>query len=118
MAEIQRLQTGNRTKTHIRGRVFRYAPQKKAKEKRAKELRIVCILNHHDGRLLEHWSVSQPCHGPKCQHAHMTRDTVTALVKDGVLRLVPGSNGNVAAYSYGRTWKAVPSDNVKVMQLV
>jgi len=48
----------------------------------------------------------------------MTREAVAAMVKADIMRFLPGSNGNVAAYSYGRTWKALPSDNVKVMQLV
>jgi len=48
----------------------------------------------------------------------MTREAVAAMVRADILRFIPGSGNNVAAYSYGRTWKAVPSDNVKVMQLV
>jgi hypothetical protein len=48
----------------------------------------------------------------------MTREAVAAMVKADIMRFLPGSNGNVAAYSYGRTWKAIPSVNVKVMQLV
>ena len=121
MAEIQRVQMGARVETRIRGRVFRFAPKAKRTDgarTATREARRVCVLSRHDGRLLEHWDQSQPCHGPRCNHTHMTREAVAAMVKADIMRFLPGSNGNVAAYSYGRTWKALPSDNVKVMQLV
>jgi hypothetical protein len=79
---------------------------------------MVCVLSHRAGRMLEHWSVSEPCFGPKCQHHHQSREVVGKLVRDGILRLVPGSSGNVAAYSYGRTWRGVMSAGMNVMQLV
>lgn len=50
---------------------------------------------------------------------HQTREAVEGLVRDGILKWV-GAGKNVAAYSYGRTWKGVPSgpNRMKVMQLV
>jgi len=122
MAEFQRVQIGARVETRIRGRVFRFAPKAKRApdEPRAssKELRRVCVLSEHDSGMLEHGGVGQPCHGPRCRHSHLTREAVQKLVHDGILRYVPGSGRNVAGYTYGRSWKAIPSDGVKVMQLV
>ena len=126
MAQIERVQTGLRVETHIRGRVFRFAPKAKrsAYGDRAvtvsKERRRVCVLSAHDGRMLEHWDSSQACFGPGCRHVHQTRAEVDKLVAEGILRYLPGSMRNVAAYSFGRTWKGVPSgpSRVKVMQLV
>ena len=125
MAEIQRVQIGARVETRIRGRVFRFAPKRVDGDRHgdrsrmaSKERRRVCVLSRHDGRMLEHWGEGQPCHGARCSHTHMTREAVTAMVTNGILRFVPGSGNNVAAYSYGRSWKAVPSAGVKVMQLV
>lgn len=121
MAEVQVVQLGTKVSTRIRGRVFRFAPKARRKEPRkAPERRVVCVLDVHAGRLLEHWSQGQACHGPTCQHRHLTRETVADLVRDGVLRYVPDSGKNVAVYTQGRTWKGVPSGpmRVKVMQLV
>ncbi len=121
MAEIQTVQVGSKVSTRIRGRVFRFAPKaKRRSEPRSQERRVVCVLDVHAGRLLEHWSLSQACHGPTCQHKHLTRETVGELVRDGVLRYVPDSGKNVAVYTQGRTWKGVPSgpERMKVMQLV
>lgn len=131
MAHIERVQTGVRVETHIRGRVFRFAPRDKGKAKRSasgdrtvtvrsKERRRVCVLSSHSGRMLEHWGEAQQCFGPKCTHTHQTREHVDRLVAEGVLRYVPGSSNNVAAYSFGREWKGVPSgtERMKVMQLV
>ncbi len=132
MAEIRRVQIGQRIETHIRGRVFRYAPKaKKRKPGQIAERRVVCVLTTHDGQLLEHWGVGQRCHGGDCRHIHLTRAVVNSLERDGVLRFVPGSGRNVAAYTFGRTWKAIPSggpqaensrrsprEYVTVMQLV
>lgn len=117
MAKIEHVQTGLRVETRIRGRVF--APRSK-KAKAPRERRMVCVLNRHDGRMLEHWDTSQPCFGPQCRHSHQTREEVQRLVADGILRYMPGSNNNVASYSFGRTWKGVPSglERMKVMQLV
>jgi len=102
--------------------VFRFAPKAKrdgnVTRSVSKEARRVCVLNEQDSGLLEHGGVGQPCHGPKCRHSHLTREAVEKLVQENILRYVRGSGRNVAGYSYGRTWKAVPSDNVKVMQLV
>ena len=105
--------------------MFRYAPQAKRKAmggqpERSKERRRVCVLSEQDGRLLEHFHVEHRCYG-HCTHHHQTRDEVDKLVRDGVLRYVPGSERNVATYTYGRTWKGVPSGGPlgpKVMQLV
>jgi hypothetical protein len=117
MAQIQVTQTGDRIETRIRGRVFRYAPV----APRSKERRRVCVLSSWAGAMIERWGVEQPCHGPKCTHTHQSRDAVNALVKDGVLRFIPGSESNVATYTYGRTWKGIASGGPlgpKVMQLV
>lgn len=117
MAQIQVTQTGDRIETRIRGRVFRYAPV----APRSKERRRVCVLSAHAARMLECWGEEQPCHGPKCTHGHQSRDEVSKLVRDGILTFVAGSEGNVARYTYGRTWKGVPSggpQGAKVMQLV
>jgi hypothetical protein len=114
MAQIQTTQTGERIETVTRGRVFRYAPS----APKSKERRRVCVLSSFAGAMLERWGIDQPCHGPRCTHGHQTRDAVETLVKDGVLRYV-GIGRNVAAYSYGRTWKGVVSGGLeKVMQLV
>ena len=122
MAEIQTVRTGHRVETRIRGRVFRFAPKEKrsAVKVRSKELRRVCVMDRHSGRMLEHWGEGQPCYGPKCTHTHQTRAEVDKLVRDGILRYVPGSNRNVAAYSFGRVWKGIQSEvaRLKVMQLV
>ena len=123
MAHIEIVVTGPKVETHIRGRVFRYAPKRKKQDMQpaSRERRRVCVLDRHTGRLLEHWQHAQPCFGPRCTHRHYTRDEVAKLVRDGILRYVPGSNRNVAAFSFGRTWKGVPSGSKmgpKVMQLV
>ena len=122
MAHIEHVQTGVRVKTHIRGRVFRFAPKAKRTVTipRSRERRRVCVMSTHDGRMLEHWSEGQPCFGPRCTHTHQTREQVDRLVAEGILRYVPGSSNNVAAYSFGREWKGVPSgtERMKVMQLV
>ena len=117
MAQIQVTQTGDRIETRIRGRVFRYAPV----APRSKERRRVCVLSSWAGAMLERWGVEQPCHGPKCTHGHQSRDEVAKLVRDGILAFVAGSEGNVATYTYGRTWKGIASGGPlgpKVMQLV
>ena len=118
MAQIQVTQTGDRIETRIRGRVFRYAPV----APRSKERRRVCVLSAHAARMLECWGEEQPCHGPKCTHGHQSRDEVNKLVREGILRLVPNSEGNVASYSYAREWRGVLSDyrgaREKIMQLV
>jgi len=124
MAHIERVQTGQKVETHIRGRVFRFAPKGKRSPHGDRtvtvERRRVCVLSTHDGRMLEHWNAAQPCFGPKCQHTHQTRVEVDRLVAEGILRYVPGSSNNVASYSFGRVWKGVPSgsERMKVMQLV
>ena len=123
MAEINRVVMGRRTVTHIRGRVFRFAPKAKRKgmvKPANAERRVVCVLNSHDTALLEYWQTGQRCHGPLCRHEHLTRESVNALVLDGVLKFIPGSGRNVAGYIYGRTWKPAPSgpEREKVMQLV
>jgi hypothetical protein len=115
MATIQTTQTGKAVKTEVRGRVFRYAPVAKSKERRR-----VCVLSSWAGAMLDRWGIDQPCHGPRCTHGHQTRDAVDVLVRDGVLKYI-GVGRNVATYSYGRTWKGVPSGGPmgpKVMQLV
>lgn len=63
--------------------------------------------------------MEQPCFGAGCQHAHLTREHVGQLVRDGILKWC-GTGKNVAAYSYARTWKGAPSgpEQIKVMQLV
>ena len=122
MAHIERVQTGLRIETRIRGRVFRFAPKAKRVhvQAKSKERRRVCVLSAYAGRMLEHWETEQACFGPKCTHTHQTRLEVDRMVAEGILRYVPGSERNVAAYSFGRTWKGVPSglEKVKVMQLV
>jgi len=125
MAHIEHVQTGVRVKTHIRGRVFRFAPKQSSSKHqfgvvKSRERRRVCVLSRQAGQMLEHWQEGQPCFGPKCTHTHQTREQVDALVVEGVLRYVPGSSNNVAAYSFGREWKGVPSgpERMKVMQLV
>ncbi len=124
MAELQHIKTGAggnaKVETRIRGRVFRYAPQlPKGQRPASKERRRVCVLTARGGRDLDVWGQGQPCHGPKCHHTHHTREAVEGMVRAGTLRWV-GTGRNVAAYSYGRTWKAVPSgpQRVKTMQLV
>lgn len=120
MAQIQQVQTGARIETHVRGRVFRYAPQlPKGQRPSSKERRRICVLSHHSGRLMEHWGYGEECHGPTCHHTHLTREAVDGLVRDGVLKYI-GDGRNVASYTFGRTWKGAPSGNerVKVMQLV
>jgi hypothetical protein len=124
LAHFETIQTGNRVETHIRGRVFRYAPKQPKGLQRppaSKELRRVCVLDGHHGAMLERWGVDQPCHGPRCTHRHHTRAEVEKLVRDGILKYVAGSQRNVAVYVYGRIWKGVPSggpQGAKVMQLV
>jgi hypothetical protein len=120
MAQIEHVQTGSRVETHVRGRVFRYAPQLPKQQRPAsKERRRICVLSHHTGRLMEHWGYGEECHGPTCHHTHLTREAVDQLVRDGVLKYI-GTGRNVASYSFGRVWKGMPSGNerVKVMQLV
>ena len=116
MAQIHKTQTGDQVKVQVRGRVFRYAPV----APRSKERRRVCVLSSWSGAMLDRWGINQPCHGPNCTHTHQTREAVDVLVRDGVLRYI-GQGRNVASYSYGRTWKGVPSGSPlgpKVMQLV
>jgi hypothetical protein len=78
------------------------------------------VLSSWAGAMLERWGVNQPCHGPRCTHGHQTREAVEVLVRGGILRYLPNSGRNVAAYTYGRTWKGVESahSSVRVMQLV
>lgn len=123
MAEITRLVLDGEVITQIRGRVFKFGRKKVRRDgvPKVAEKRTVCVLNQHDGANLEHWNKGQSCHGADCRHSHMTRAAVDSLVRDGILRFAAGSGKNVAVYSYGRTWKAVPSGGPqaeKVMQLV
>ena len=128
MAHFETVKTGDKIETRIRGRSFRFAPQR-AKAKglerppASRERRRVCVLDSHNGRMLECWGVDQPCFGPRCTHRHHTRDEVDKLVKDGILKYVAGSQRNVAVYTYARTWKGMPSGPggklaFKCMQLV
>jgi hypothetical protein len=100
MAESHTIQTGKRIETHIKGRVFA-SPQPQFS--RVLEKRRVCVLSNHSGRMLQEWGQWHPCFGPGC-HDHQTREAVEVLVRDGVLRWV-GKERNVAAFSYGKTWK-------------
>lgn len=77
------------------------------------------MLSARGANELEMWNMNQPCYGPGCFHTHQTADAVTALVNDGILKWV-GVGKKVAAYSFARTWKAMPSgaERVKAMQLV
>lgn len=113
MAEINVLITSGRVVTHIRGRIMQ-KPVVASKERRR-----ICVLTARGGNELEMWAINQPCFGPGCFHTHQTRDAVSALVNDGILKWV-GTGRNMAAYSFGRTWKAMPSGPAreKVMQLV
>jgi len=123
MAQIQRVITGRNVVTVVRGREYRFAPKPRQQQQSApKARRRVCVLNAHASRMMECWGEDQPCHGPKCTHTHQSRAAVEALVRDGVLRWV-GRDHNVAAYSYGRTWKGMPSGTggklaTRTMQLV
>jgi hypothetical protein len=118
MAEISITHTGHRMETHMRGRVFRFA-KKRARGQRisTKEMRRICVLDGAAGHALEHWGITQPCHGPTCNHGHQTREAIERLVASGVLRWV-GKGCNVAAYTQGREWRPAPSDHHTVMQFV
>ena len=120
MAEIQRIQMGDRVATHVRGRAFRYAPQ--AGKHKSKDRRRICVLSAHASRMLEHWGEYQHCSGAKCTHTHQSREAVAKLVRDGVMRWI-GRERNVAGYTYGREWKGVPSGPggklaMRTMQLI
>jgi hypothetical protein len=83
---------------------------------------MVCLLSAQGGRELEMWGQGQPCFGPGCHHTHISRDAANKLEHDGVLRYI-GKGRNVATYTYGRTWRGVPSGSggklaMRTMQLV
>ncbi len=119
MADFAHVQTNGRVETFGRGRVF--AKRKQSDPPASQERRRVCVLSEGSMRLVECWGIRQPCAGPTCDHKHLTREAVNALVGDGILRFVHGSGRNVAGYTYGREWRGVPSGGPmgpKVMQLV
>ena len=89
-----------------RGRVF--AKRKQSDHPASRERRRVCVLSEYSTRLVELWGIRQPCSGPTCDHKHLTREAVNALVGDGILRFVRGSGRNVAGYVYGREWRKMP----------
>jgi len=119
MATIETTQTGDRIETHVRGRVFRFAPKAKCQPQRSavKEKRRICVLSVHAARQLA-WGYSQPCYGATCTHGHWTRDAVEKMVADGQMEWVAGSGKNVAAWVSSRTWQPAPSAGMTVMQLV
>jgi hypothetical protein len=122
MAHLQAIQTGERIETHTHGRVFRFAAKRREERGRvaSKEQRRVCVLSMAGARALEFYGASQPCYGPTCDHVHLTREHVEKMVADGIMKFI-GRGRNVAGYTYGRTWKGVPSGEKlgpKVMQLV
>jgi len=106
----------------VRGRVMRSQVidhSRRRSLEASKERRRVCVLSARGGNELEHWGMAQPCFGPGCFHTHQTREAIADLVAKGIMKWV-GVGKNVAAYTYGRTWKAMPSgpQREKVMQLV
>ena len=126
MAKISYTSTSGRVEAHIRGRVMRSQDQPRAGNRepreRSKERRRVCVLTERGGRELEHWGMEQPCFGPGCHHLHQSREAVSKLVADGILRWC-GIGKNVAMYVYGREWRGVPSGPggrlaMRAMQLV
>ena len=121
MADFAHVQTNGRVETFGRGRVFAKRTQSDRDQPASHERRRVCVLSEYSTRLVELWGIRQPCSGPTCDHKHLTREAVNALVGDGILRFVKGSGRNVAGYTYGREWRGVPSGGPmgpKVMQLV
>ena len=120
MAQIDTESTSGRVVARVRGRVFRSGSSPQGGQVSAsKERRRVCVLSARGGRELEMWEIGQPCYGAGCRHTHQTREAVAQQVREGILRWV-GAGKNVAAYSYGRKWVAMPSGpaRAKVMQLV
>jgi len=117
MAQIESVTTSGKIVTKVRGRVMR--SQDSDRRFLSRERRRVCVLSARGGNELEHWGMAQPCYGPGCFHTHQTREAVADMVSKGIMKWV-GIGKNVAAYSYGRTWKAMPSGPLreKVMQLV
>ena len=93
--------------------------KKRERRETSKDRRRVCLLSARGGRELEMWGQGQPCFGPGCMHTHITRQQAEEMERGGIVRFV-GKGRNVATYSYGRTWKGVPSgaSRAKVMQLV
>lgn len=122
MAQIESVTTSGKIVTMVRGRVMRSQVIDHSRRRLpevSKERRRVCVLSSRGGNELEHWGMTQPCFGPGCHHTHQTRESVADMVAKGIMKWV-GIGKNVAAYSYGRTWKAMPSGRTreKVMQLV
>lgn len=119
MAEITQTLINGRIATHVRGRVFRFEPRKKAQNlmsARPKEKRRVCLLSAHDAENLEQWSINQPCFGSGCRHLHLTREAIAEMERAGVIRWIGGGK-NVAAYSDGKTWRPKVSAGMTVLQL-
>ena len=118
MAQIESVTTSGKIVTVVRGRVMRVQSDRHDAP-RSKERRRVCVLSARGARELEFYNATQPCFGRGCFHTHQTREAVADMVAKGIMKWV-GIGKNVAAYSYGRTWKAMPSgpQRVKTMQLV
>lgn len=119
MAEITFSSINGRPVTHVRGRVFRFEPRKKAQHlmsARPKERRRVCLLSAQDANNLEQWGINQPCYGRGCRHLHLTRSAVAEMERSGVIRWV-GAGKNVAAYTDGKTWRPAMSAGMTVLQL-
>lgn len=121
IAHVESVQTGQQVELHIRGRVFRYAKNRRRAQKaypvrvRTNERRRICVLDASAALRLEHWNQASACYGPTCTHRHYTREAVQALVESGELRWMAGNN--TAAHVRGRTWKPAPSDGMTVLQL-
>jgi len=125
LAHVETIQTGNRVTTYVKGRVYRQRPSRQQRRPEqslnsrmrhaAKQRRRVCLLSVRDAIWLEEYSISQPCFGPGCTHAHHTRKQVEQMVAAGQLRWVgDGRTKNVAAWTDPREWRGVRGS----MQLV
>ena len=137
MAHLETIRTGFRVETRVRGRVYRsggdVGRRRVRVERKTVQRRLVCLLSSKAAWLLEEFSISQPCHGPECNHAHHTRAKIQALVQAGELRWV-GKGQNVAAWAVGvkaekgatvggdsggiREWRGMKSQGYSTMQLV
>jgi hypothetical protein len=121
VAHIEVVQTSSTVTTHIRGRVFRYAPMAKRKAAgrvlavRSRERRRICVLDAEQAFGLEQFHRSLLCYGPG-SHTHYTRDAVLKLIESGELRWVEGSGNNVAAWQGEWHWEGgqlVPGNSSK-----
>lgn len=106
--------------TMVRGRAYRNQPKRRIIARinpQPKLARMVCLLSAWEAEALERFGIAQPCFGAGCRHHHHSREDISQMVIEGVLRWVAGSR-NVAAWKEARHLAIRPSGPVTCLQLV